>query len=780
MKFLESENVRELADELGFSKCKLKPFAIEKKGSLVKPFNDSTSEYYVGASRLMDMMGRGYYLLLDTEKETIGYYTLDEKDKMLEDYPGINILKSNDNEPYKRVMFENFETIYGNVVVAYCIDMSPAVAYMVGKDNKLSNILRDTTSYFAFFQNGQVFFEKGQDYEYNYIKKIKNISTSKNGMKKYNILFKNNFANKEIHGYSYEEVYDLYFANLFDNPIIYFQGNFINVRESQGDLFTTIFGYKEPKISSGKKQKKINKLTGYPIIDNEIANKEMEAISSDKTAYPVCDKAVINKLACEENVIVIRRFISGLNKDHARIYITKDELLAAFRNREGKWANQKIGTSNMNYFLYSIHNFEDYDRDIFNGTLLGYNYDLIKDYSKKTADVGGVCNLAKVIYTVCTQKAVENYLKLPYAKDIEVYKFYPNMLDRIFGKTKKGKNLSFYKQVGLNKHQLDTIYRNIVEIESKASSYSGKEDNIVDYLRSSKREHMLQTIVQEIKLIFSEEYEVRTNFVSLADIDIKTFDRVVDCLVKEDKISTNATDYTFELLRSSGNVKNVLERTRRNYSNKAFSNILDYVYEIAGKYVPRTVRRYTGDTINVSKNAVQLYDDYLKMVIDIDACDEFPYRFETLDDLSRSHDELVPIYNARRKRKNISPRDERSIVEKGSIWKDYEFEDDEFLITYPKSALEILEEGQALSHCVGSYVPSVAKGRTNIFFIRKKDDPDTPFFTLELNDNKVRQVHGKHNRNASTENGLENFIELWAKKNKVQYKESSANRVLGY
>lgn len=67
------------------------------------------------------------------------------------------------------------------------------------------------------------------------------------------------------------------------------------------------------------------------------------------------------------------------------------------------------------------------------------------------------------------------------------------------------------------------------------------------------------------------------------------------------------------------------------------------------------------------------------------------------------------------------------------------------MIILPKSGAEIKEEGQALHHCVGNYVERVAKGETMILFVRKENEPDIPYFTLEYKDGKVAQCRGEHN-----------------------------------
>ena len=67
------------------------------------------------------------------------------------------------------------------------------------------------------------------------------------------------------------------------------------------------------------------------------------------------------------------------------------------------------------------------------------------------------------------------------------------------------------------------------------------------------------------------------------------------------------------------------------------------------------------------------------------------------------------------------------------------------ILIVPKTGDEIRAEGAALHHCVGSYVERVAKGETSVFFIRKADSPDKPYFTLEWKNNDIVQCRGLHN-----------------------------------
>jgi hypothetical protein len=54
------------------------------------------------------------------------------------------------------------------------------------------------------------------------------------------------------------------------------------------------------------------------------------------------------------------------------------------------------------------------------------------------------------------------------------------------------------------------------------------------------------------------------------------------------------------------------------------------------------------------------------------------------------------------------------------VRKQYEYEDDNFIIRLPRNGTEITNEGINQSICIGGYVSDHANGRTNLFFLREK------------------------------------------------------------
>lgn len=79
-------------------------------------------------------------------------------------------------------------------------------------------------------------------------------------------------------------------------------------------------------------------------------------------------------------------------------------------------------------------------------------------------------------------------------------------------------------------------------------------------------------------------------------------------------------------------------------------------------------------------------------------------------------------------------------------------ENEKYILKIASSQTELNQESAALGHCVKRYGDSVARGETCIFFIRKKTEPDVPYYTLEIQpDGEFIQCRGKNNCGMSEE-----------------------------
>lgn len=78
--------------------------------------------------------------------------------------------------------------------------------------------------------------------------------------------------------------------------------------------------------------------------------------------------------------------------------------------------------------------------------------------------------------------------------------------------------------------------------------------------------------------------------------------------------------------------------------------------------------------------------------------------------------------------------------------KSFEYSSGELFIRQPESSAEIVNEGKVLCHCVGGYAERHANGKLNIMFLRKKSDPNTPYYTVEVSaSGKIVQCRGYKN-----------------------------------
>lgn len=148
-------------------------------------------------------------------------------------------------------------------------------------------------------------------------------------------------------------------------------------------------------------------------------------------------------------------------------------------------------------------------------------------------------------------------------------------------------------------------------------------------------------------------------------------------------------------------------------------------------------------------------------------------RFGDFNDLVNLHDRLNEIYNIQyteqqarwdeEKRRRLEA--EKELFKK--LQKDrkekFNAESTNYVIRVPEELDEITQEGINLHHCVGGYVDSHAHGNTNIIFLRRKDAPDKSFYTIEVKNDEVIQIHGSHNKWLGNDPEAIPFVWKWIK-----------------
>ena len=148
---------------------------------------------------------------------------------------------------------------------------------------------------------------------------------------------------------------------------------------------------------------------------------------------------------------------------------------------------------------------------------------------------------------------------------------------------------------------------------------------------------------------------------------------------------------------------------------------------------------------------VRLYMDYLDAAENCGMDLENPVIFMPRD-LIEKHDRVTTAWSAiqRQRRKAAQAEADRKAAEAyrkrlHTLSEKYLFWTDDFLIRAPVNADEIVDEGKVLKHCVGGYADRHLRGATTILFLRRRDKPHTSLATIEMNGNRIMQVHGYRN-----------------------------------
>lgn len=138
------------------------------------------------------------------------------------------------------------------------------------------------------------------------------------------------------------------------------------------------------------------------------------------------------------------------------------------------------------------------------------------------------------------------------------------------------------------------------------------------------------------------------------------------------------------------------------------------------------------------------YVDYISMLNELD----IPIDTDNLimpKDLVKAHDNAVKLLIQHK-----SEIEQRKFEKRLKSLARYERVIGDFHFRAPITSVELIQEGKALSHCVGSarYTKDHASGKTTIIFIRKKSEQEKSFYTMEYQFGRIIQIRGKHNQSA--------------------------------
>jgi hypothetical protein len=213
-----------------------------------------------------------------------------------------------------------------------------------------------------------------------------------------------------------------------------------------------------------------------------------------------------------------------------------------------------------------------------------------------------------------------------------------------------------------------------------------------------------------------------------------------------------------------------LENRIRARGGKVVPGIEKYIDYRDVNYIPKGIGlvRFQNWIIK-NKIDFKYYRDYLSLLKDL----KINVDSENLiipKDLTKAHNNAVELLIQMK-----IEIEEKAYIERLKQAKNYETAFDGFSFIFPKELNDLVVEGKTLHHCVGgsNYVEGHKTGRTTIIFIRRSDEIDKPFYTMEFNHNQIIQVRGKHNKDATVD--VNKAVDKWlAWKLKNKKKRSAA------
>lgn len=134
----------------------------------------------------------------------------------------------------------------------------------------------------------------------------------------------------------------------------------------------------------------------------------------------------------------------------------------------------------------------------------------------------------------------------------------------------------------------------------------------------------------------------------------------------------------------------------------------------------------------------KLFLDYLELSKNNSLkCEKYP------QNLKRMHDVLVQNLNS------YDPKKDKEFKDAVSKYSKYENEltKDGYVFIVPTNIKALIQEGNDLHHCIGSYVDRIIEGKSRIFFMREISSKNVSFVTVEIDEDcNILEIKGMFNQ----------------------------------
>lgn len=361
----------------------------------------------------------------------------------------------------------------------------------------------------------------------------------------------------------------------------------------------------------------------------------------------------------------------------------------------------------------------------------------------------------RIIYTLRCP-AIEQFYKAGY-KYIANYLMSASAksnIEHLFGYKKYSESANIYELSGMNKHQLELVDKMFKEKKKNPNNptyiYSGlmyTPRQVIETVRfvvgvknlssiTDKDSDFYFNMAKRMRNIHSDYHE----FLHFVGVDNKVY-------------TYYRSGKSWEYMSKDKNIK-LLTLEQNEKDRKNLLKLMRLQEKTDKKGINEDVFRIFSDALNLFKQI----SNTNRPDIDLYACKD-------VNELHRYHNMLIEI--------NITDKEARNKEEQERLNKlaaklydqrkeKFEYADDNFSIVVPEEMNKITKEGVYLHHCVGGYISRVAEGSTNILFLRRNEEIEIPFFTIEVNNhNEIIQIHGLYNRWLGNEPNAVKFVINW-------------------
>ena len=469
---------------------------------------------------------------------------------------------------------------------------------------------------------------------------------------------------------------------------------------------------KQKVRGAGKQQKLTNKLVDIPVTDiSEITAKHPTENVVNKHYWARSGIIYFESLSDGWHVL---RVLCPMNdngyKEYERMYINDDGTNRIVAPSKECWVPAR------QMHTYGYYDFVNKDEAITKCNRLKYILPLLESVEQQ--------QIRNCLISILRFPEIEQMMRLGYNKaatSIANSETPKADIKFMFGDYYNEKETSLLRRVGLTKHQIDKY----MQVYDDNNYYGGR----------------CAAALKEMRSLFGN---------GLAHLDNASFNKYYDGFIQINQSWGRGAFYQLDGM------------------NVDRAKFIKNAFRLAEKH--NNVYTVLNDTLNAYHR------------LNTGTQPEINWYFDSYSDVVRAHNAIDDIRRAqdaeRRAMWDMSYAERRKKEEEKRVKldekrKEYEYEDDTYVIRLPKDSNEIIREGDRQHICIGGYTTRHAYGQTNLFFLRRKSEPDEPFYAIEMDTTKrIVQIHGFGNSWLGNNPEAIPTVVRWLRKNGIQCNEN--------